>query len=281
MMPAVDRRGKLILSDKGTVFRSPDGHGGVLDALNKYGILKELESNGVDLIFYFQVDNPLVKIADPAFIGYHLLQGAQMSVKCVDRISPEEKMGVAGYLDDTLSIVEYSDLSEEEMHSIDVKGQLVFRHGNAAIHVFSRRFIERLASGDFELPFHKAEKAIPFVDRKGNIVTPDKPNGIKFETYIFDAMVAAKKVVVFEADRAEEFSPVKNDKGSDTPDDARLAMVNLFGSWLDEAGIVVPRDEDGNVSGKIEVSPLYALGADELKEKVDPDITFSGALLLS
>ena len=69
-MPAVDREtGRILLAGKDRIALSPDGHGGTLRALAAPGPdgspcpLDEMEGLGVRTLFYFQVDNPLVRIA--------------------------------------------------------------------------------------------------------------------------------------------------------------------------------------------------------------------------
>jgi UDP-N-acetylglucosamine/UDP-N-acetylgalactosamine diphosphorylase len=121
---------------------------------------------------------------------------------------------------------------------------------------------------------------VPCIDEKGCKVKPAENNAAKFEMFIFDALKHAGKSIVMEVVREEEFSPVKNAKGESSPDTARQSMINLFGKWLREAGIEVPTDGTGNVTGSIEISPLYALDAKELKEKIDTKVVFNGELNL-
>jgi UDP-N-acetylglucosamine/UDP-N-acetylgalactosamine diphosphorylase len=71
--------------------------------------------------------------------------------------------------------------------------------------------------------------------------------------------------VVLEIDRAAEFSPVKNAEGEDTPAAARRDMIRLAARWLQEAGVAVPRDPAGDPKFRIEISPLAARNAEELK----------------
>ena len=133
----------------------------------------------------------------------------------------------------------------------------------------SRRFVERLTSGPrFALPFHRAEKKIPCVDEAGRPQTPEQPNGIKFETFVFDALPLADRTVVLEVDRRREFSPVKNADGEDSPFTARRDMVHQAAPWLEEAGVGVPRGPDGEPRFRIEISPAAAHGPAELKTLV-------------
>lgn len=281
MVPALDPDGKLILDRKGHIFTNPNGHGGSLSALKHSGALQDMRNRGIDLIFYFQVDNVLVNIADPVFLGYHLQKDAEMSAKVVAKTDPREKVGVLGYIDGRLGVIEYSDLPAAQQEARSPDGSLKFSAGSIAIHVLNVEFVEKENEGGLRLPWHVAHKKIPFMDQKGNRIEPDEPNGYKFETFVFDALADATEAVILEVARKEEFSPVKNADGVDSPATARRDMINLYGKWLEQAGVRVPRDQEGNVSGVIEISPLYALDQEELASKIDPDLKFDRRLYLA
>jgi UDP-N-acetylglucosamine/UDP-N-acetylgalactosamine diphosphorylase len=268
MMPAVDPEGKLLLAEKGRLFLSPNGHGGCLLALRDSGALDRMRELGVEKIYYFQVDNPMLPIPDPVMLGYHEREGAEMSSKVVEKVDPSEKVGVMAEMDGRTRVVEYSDLDSEKMHARGPDGKLRFRAGSIAVHVLDRRFVERETEGELRLPYHRARKAIPHVDERGHLVEPEEKNGIKFETFIFDALPLARSTMTQEVDRSREFAPVKNAEGVDSPRTARQALVNLYGRWLREAGIEVPGDGEGNVEGRLEISPLFALDARECAAKL-------------
>ena len=176
-MPAVDRRtGRVLLADKGEVFASPDGHGGTLTALRASGVLDQLAELGVELISYFQVDNPLVKAIDPVFIGHHLLKGAEASIKVVAKRDWSEKVGVVARYQALPSVIEYSDLPDELAQRTDSAGALKLWAGSIAVHVFGRPFLERITAGKLTLPFHLAIKKVPYVDEGGKHVEPAEPN---------------------------------------------------------------------------------------------------------
>ncbi|MBI1851593.1 MAG: UDPGP type 1 family protein [Planctomycetes bacterium] len=265
MLPAIDRQGRILLEAPDRVFRSPNGHGGVVDALRRSGALDEMRRDGVDLLFYFQVDNPLVRIADPSFIGHHLAGGAEMSLKIVRKVRPEEKVGVLVMREGQYRIVEYSELSAAESEERLPGGAIRFQAGNIAIHLFSRSFLERVAGDRDALPLHRATKKIPHVDEHGVPVEPSAPNGFKFERFVFDCLPLARGVVAIEVARADEFSPVKNATGSESPETSKADLMALHRRWLAAAGARLP--EPANRL-RIEISPLFALDADELREKL-------------
>ncbi len=271
-MPAVDFEGRLILADKDRLFWSPDGHGGTIRALARTGMLEDMLSHGIEHISYFQVDNPLVQPVDPVFIGYHASASSDMSSKMARKRDAGEKLGHFCESDGRLIVVEYSDMPQELTEQRDEDGRLRFEAGSIAIHVISRRFVERLTEADrFALPFHRAEKKVPCVNEAGRRREPDEPNGVKFETFIFDALPMAENPIVQEIDRAEEFSPVKNADGPDSPATARRDMVRQAARWLEAAGVDVPRNDEGEPAVRVEISPLVARDAEELREWVEQE----------
>jgi UDP-N-acetylglucosamine/UDP-N-acetylgalactosamine diphosphorylase len=216
-------------------------------------------SEGFTELYYCQVDNPLAKIADPVFLGYHAIANAEVSTKVVRRRSIEEKVGVYVSCKGKDAIVEYSDLSPEYMSALDGAGNILYWAGNTAIHIFSLPFIQRINDHGFALPYHCARKNTDITDRNGNALRLDV---WKFETFVFDAIPLAERSCCVEIVREEEFAPVKNKDGSDSPETARSAVVDLYRSWLKKAGAHV------TPGAVIEISPLFALDEDELCNKL-------------
>ncbi len=277
-MPAVDRAtGKVLLAAKDHVALSPDGHGGTLAALAAPGLdgspscLEEMRERGVRTLFYFQVDNPMVRVADPVFLGLHREADAEMSFKVVERLSPDEKLGVVVRVDGRPQVIEYSDLPPELAGRREPEGRLELWAGSIAVHILDRSFIERLVD-EHRLPFHRAIKKVPYIDDTGNPVKPGEPNAVKFEQFIFDALPMAGRWAIVETDRAGEFEPLKNAVGPDSPATVHQRISDQFGSWLEQAGAIVPRRADGSVPFGIEISPLFALDATELKSKIEPGL---------
>jgi len=265
-MPAVDRAGRLLLETPGTLALSPNGHGGSIKALFDSGCTQWLRGFGVDTLYYFQVDNVLTQIGDPVFVGQHLRADAEMSSKVVRKRDWKEKVGVVGFVDGKLGVIEYSDLPESEAKATEASGELRFWAGSIAIHVLDVGFIERLNKGGFQLPYHKAEKAVPCVGADGQPVKP-KPgekNGIKFETFVFDALPLARAAITLETKREDDFAPVKNADGEDSPATARALLNGFAARALEAAGAKVPWKADGTPDCTLEVSPLAELTPENL-----------------
>ena len=272
-MPAIGFDGKLILSNHGELARSPDGHGGVLPALSRSGALSDMAARGLETISYFQVDNPLVRCIDPLFLGLHDLHGAEMSAKALPKRDPMEKLGNFCLVDGKVNVIEYSDMPEHLARATTDDGHLRFSAGSIAIHIISRSFVERITEdGRCQLPFHRAEKKVSFVGETAATVVPTEPNAIKLERFVFDAMPLAEATVILETRRSREFSPVKNAHGEDSPITCLHDQVRRAAIWLEQAGISVPRDADGQIATAIEISPLFADSREQLAARTDPNL---------
>lgn len=268
-LPAVSPEGRILMAEKHRISASPDGHGGILRALQRAGLLEVMRERGIEQLYYHQVDNPAANVCDPAFLGWHALRDSDLSTKVVRKESPGERMGVVVTIDGRTEIIEYSDLPAERAQAAGPDGGLLLWAGNTAMHVFRRTFLERLTSGGQSLPFHVAHKAVPHLDDDGNLVVPETPNAYKFEQFIFDALPFAQRALVVEADRAREFHPVKNHSGRDSPESARAGLLSLHRQWLHAAGAVV---EEGV---QVEISPLLALDEHEVRGAIAPGARFA------
>jgi UDP-N-acetylglucosamine/UDP-N-acetylgalactosamine diphosphorylase len=257
MWPGMTSDGKIILDRPDHIFMSPDGHGGVISALKANGCFADMRKRGVNTIFFFQVDNPLVEVADPAFIGYHTLNKSEYSLKLCAKREPSEGLGMVVKRDGHFEIIEYTEMTDEMNNRRTKSGDLYFKYGSPAIHVFDREFLEREAAS--AMPLHLAHKKIPYVNEKGEVVKPSEPNGYKFEKFIFDSLCDAKSVALMAFDRNEEFSPVKNAEGKDSPASCRADLQAKWRRQLSEAGITVP---DGLL---LEIDPVYALDSADIK----------------
>lgn len=270
-MPALDlATGKLLMEAPGRLFTSPNGHGGILTALVSSGLLQQLRDQGIQTLFYFQVDNPLVDVVDTVFLGGHLNQHADLSSKVLVKETPGEKLGLFVLVDGRLTIIEYSDLPDDLARQTDANGLLTFWAGNPAIHLFQLAFLERITRDKHGLPWHVARKKVPCFDAAGQLMTPKTENALKFERFIFDAFPPALSWWLAPMDRHGEFMPLKNASGPDCPETVRQGMSNLAGAWLERAGVTVPRQKNGDVAFPLEISPLFALDAAELAAKADP-----------
>jgi UDP-N-acetylglucosamine/UDP-N-acetylgalactosamine diphosphorylase len=280
-MPALDlATGKLLLEAPGRLFLSPDGHGGTLTALADSGLLARLQVQGIKQLFYFQVDNPLIKVADPTFLGHHLEARAEVSSRVIPKNGPADKLGNFVQVHGRCTIIEYSDLPEDLARQTDANGRLHLWAGSPAIHYFDLDFLDKVTKGPNRIPFHVAKKKVPHLDEGGNFVQPQKENALKFERFIFDVLPLADRWTVVETSREEEFAPLKNATGADSPQEVKKAITHLAADWLTHCGTHVPTDAAGEPSFPLEISPLLALDADELCRRLPKPLEIKGPTLL-
>lgn len=278
VMPSLDiTTGRVLLSSTHEVATNPDGHGGSIRALQVSGALADMKQRGVEHLSYFQVDNPLVRVIDPVFLGLHASaadSSSEMSSKMVAKAEPGEKVGVFCLAEGKTEVMEYSDMPKDLQGARNQDGSLTYNAGNIAVHALSREFIERVATNDkFNLPCHRAEKKIPCVDpTTGAQVSPTENNGVKLEKFIFDALALCKQSLVYETDRVEEFGPIKNATGVDSAESSMALQTLRAARWLESVGVQVPRKSDGTPDCVLEVSGRTALCAEDLRGAKVPTI---------
>ena len=280
-MPAVDFEGKILMSNKHNIARTPDGHGGSFKALVKSGSTEDMAKRGIEVVSFFQIDNSLVRCIDPYFIGFHIKQQSELSSKACIKTDPKEKVGLLISKNGKISTIEYSDFPDEMAAKKDDEGGLLFSTGSIGIHIFDRKFISKLGEDneDFQLPFHKAVKKISTIDDAGNSISLDAPNGVKFEMFGFDALDYTSNAMVFETLRENEFSPLKNATGKDSPETVLNLQLQLFSSWVKAAGGEIELDENGLPPFSFEIRPSYATDVDEFIEKYDGSPIVEGTVL--
>jgi UDP-N-acetylglucosamine/UDP-N-acetylgalactosamine diphosphorylase len=277
-MPAVSMdSGKILLESKNRIALSPDGHGGMLAAISKKNkdgnsILDNFRRRKIEYLFYNQVDNPLVQICSPEFLGYHLLSSSELTSQVIRKKSPTDKVGNIVEVDGRLYVIEYSDLPEEIAKRTNPDGSLKIWAGSIAVHLFNVSLLERTSKVAESLPFHIARKKVPFVDfSTGEQIKPEKENAIKFERFIFDLLPSAENAVVVEVDPPNHYAPLKNAPGSltDSPETVKRDIIKMHADWLQKAGAII----DSNA--QIEISPLFADSPEEVKQKIKKGTVFN------
>ncbi|MDR0608928.1 MAG: UDPGP type 1 family protein [Planctomycetaceae bacterium] len=277
-MPAVSlETGKILLDSKNRIALSPDGHGGMLAAItrkneNGMSVLDSLRQRGIEYLFYNQVDNPLVRICSPEFLGYHLLSGSELTSQVIRKRFPTDKVGNIVEADGRLYVIEYSDLPDEVARQTNSDGSLKIWAGSIAVHLFNAALLDRTSKITTSLPFHIARKKVPFIDlQTGERMKPDKENAIKFERFIFDLLPSAENAVVVEVDPPNHYAPLKNASGSssDSPETVKRDLVAMYADWLRKAGAVVVAETP------VEISPLFADSPETVLQKIEKNTAFN------
>lgn len=225
-LPMLDTEGKILLGEDGLVKLASDGHGGVYESLVKNGMIEKMKELGVEWIFIGGIDNCLVKMVDPVLMGMAISKNVQAAVKSVVKANPHEKVGVFCKKNGKPGVVEYTEISEEMAESTDENGELLFGESHILCNLFSLNSVERMGSNP--LPYHVAYKKATYIDKDGNKVVPDGPNAYKFEAFLFDAFGELDNMAVLRVKREEEFAPVKNATGVDSPETAKKLYEDFY-----------------------------------------------------
>ena len=223
MAPAVDRDGKIYMESPCKMSTSPNGNGGWFSSMAKAGLAAKAKELGIEWLNTFAVDNVLQRIADPVFVGATIKSGKTVGAKGVKKNAPDEKVGVICLEDGHPSIVEYYELTDELMNTMDEKGEPAYSFGVILNYLF--KLDELMEIADKKMPLHIVEKKISYMDENGNIVKPAKPNGYKFETLVLDMINLADSCLPFEVVRNREFAPIKNKMGIDSVESARYLCI--------------------------------------------------------
>jgi UDP-N-acetylglucosamine/UDP-N-acetylgalactosamine diphosphorylase len=255
VLPAFTMEGICLLTNEPSVNYCPDGHGGVFKALASTGCLNKMLAYGIETLSYFQVDNPLVCIGDCNFLGLHLNRMSDFSTKVVAKTNADEKVGVFVDKGDALQLMEYSEIPEHLSVKKTEDGQLYFKLGNTAMHLIQRSFLEAMAKE--KLPIHITHKSMQYWHPL--LQSHCTASCQKLEYFIFDALPFAKNPLLFEIDRKEEFSPVKNAQGQDSLDTCMRDQISRWHRWFVNCGLNVDLgDKEINSTYRLEISPLFA-----------------------
>ena len=282
LLPVVDRRGRLILAEPWRTAKSTVGQGGIVMHFLQEETLKSLERGGIDHLFYFQVDNPLVNVGDPVFLGLHIKKRSEISSKAIRR-QADDDLAVFCLSNNYVGVALPSELTEEELELQNSDGDSAFDAGQIGVHLFSVEFLRRLAESKPQMAFRGVPHSTAAINKRGQTVRPASPNSIRFQSLLLDVVQGSKAVTIVEVDRAEEYSPIRNMSGAASPQTAQRDLSHLYTRWLRQACAELKQsNKSSSIDPAVEISPLYAMDAEELKEKIElPLCTSNGDILLS
>ncbi len=224
-LPMVSTEGKILIDEKEKIKEAADGHGGIFNSLLKEGMVYDMKARNIEWVFIGGVDNVLVKPVDPVLIGLSVKKNVLAAGKSIVKANPHEKVGVFCKRNGRPSVVEYSEISEEMAEELDENGELKYGESHILCNLFSLKAIDNISK--MKLPYHIAFKKAKYIDKDGNLVVPEKPNAYKFEAFLFDAFESLDDIAILRVKREEEFAPVKNAQGTDSPETARKLYTDF------------------------------------------------------
>ena len=225
-LPMVDTNGKILVDEKGLVKEAADGHGGIFEAMRKEGIIEDMQKRGIEWIFIAGVDNVLAKMVDPLLTGIAIDKKCLAAGKSVVKSNPKERVGVFCKKNNKPSVIEYTEITDEMAEATDEDGELLYGESHILCNLFNIQAIEEIAKN--KLPYHSAFKKAKYIDKNGVIVVPESPNAYKFEAFIFDAFERLDNMAIMRVKREEEFAPVKNAEGVDSPETATKLYLDYI-----------------------------------------------------
>jgi len=268
-MPCLSRDGKILLEQKHRISRSPDGNGGLYKALVKSDIVEDMQRRGIKYVHAYCVDNILIRIADPLFVGFCIEKEADCAAKAVKKVEPDESVGVVCKVNNRYQVLEYSEISHALRNQRDpITGDLTYNAGNICNHFVTIDFLDEVCKfHQKDLKYHIAEKKIPYVDEDGVVVKPSNKNGIKLEKFIFDIFPFSRNLAIWEVKRNDEFSPLKNglNERSDNEVTCRIDLMRQHYRWLQAAGADIISSDTDESKLILEISPLVSYSGESLE----------------
>ena len=218
-LPLVDTEGNLLISKDMKIKEASDGNGGTYSSLRASGALADMKDKGIKWVFIGGVDNALLKMADVTLLGMAIDKNVQIASKSVVKANPHEKVGVFCRMNGHPKVIEYAELPEKMAEEVDDSGELKYGESHIMCNLYTIDAIEKASMEP--LMYHSAFKKNSYIDENGNEVIPTEPNSYKFESFIFDAFEFFDDIAILRGKREDDFAPVKNKDGVDSPKTAK------------------------------------------------------------
>ena len=218
-LPLVDTEGKFLINKEYKIKEASDGNGGTYSSLRASGCLADMKEKGIKWIFIGGVDNALLKMVDVTLLGMAVKKGVQIASKSVAKANPQERVGVFGKMNNHPKVIEYTELPKKMAEEVDSDGELKFGESHIMCNLYTIDAIEKISKEP--LIYHTAFKKNSYIDENGKEVIPTEPNSYKFESFIFDAFELFDDIAILRGKREDDFAPVKNREGVDSPKTAK------------------------------------------------------------
>ena len=224
-LPLISEDGKLLVDENLHIKYAADGNGCIYKSMRIDGILDDIKQKGIKWVFIGAVDNALLNMIDPILLGLTVCDGNKIGSKSVVKISPEEPVGVFCKKNGKPGVIEYTELPTEMAHEVDEEGELLFGESHIMCNLYSFEALEKISKE--KLPYHSANKKAPYMNEMGEMIKPTKPNAYKYEAFIFDGFAFFDNISILRGRRNEDFAPVKNAEGNDSP----ATAVELYNNY--------------------------------------------------
>lgn len=218
-LPLVDTEGKFLINKEYKIKEASDGNGGTYSSLRASGCVADMKEKGIKWIFIGSVDNALLKMVDVTLLGMAVKKGVQIASKSVAKANPQERVGVFCKMNNHPKVIEYTELPEKMAEEVDSDGELKFGESHIMCNLYTIDAIEKISKEP--LIYHTAFKKNSYIDENGKEVIPTEPNSYKFESFIFDAFELFDDIAILRGKREDDFAPVKNKEGVDSPKTAK------------------------------------------------------------
>ena len=218
-LPLLDTEGKLLIGKDMKIKEASDGNGGTYASLRSSGALANMKERGIKWVFIGSVDNALLKMADVTLLGMTIDKKYQIASKTVVKANAHERVGVFCKLNNHPKVIEYTELPEKMAEEVDNNGDLKFSESHIMCNLYSIDAIDKISVEP--LMYHTALKKNSYIDENGKEVIPEEPNSYKFESFIFDAFEFFDDIAILRGCREDDFAPVKNKEGADSPKTAK------------------------------------------------------------
>ena len=224
-LPLLDENGKLIVNEDFRIKLAADGNGCIYKSMKRDGVIDDMKSKGIKWVFIGAVDNALLNMVDPILLGLTVNDVNEIGAKSVVKRDPHEKVGVFCKKNGSPAVIEYTELPEQMAEEVDTDGELLFGESHIMCNLYSINALEKISNQN--LPYHSAHKKADYMNENGEIIKVTEPNAYKYEAFIFDGFNYFDDISILRGRREEDFAPVKNGSGDDSPETA----INLYNAY--------------------------------------------------